>query len=148
MIQLTEEMSSLINRARDDGYPCIVATASDDGTPNCGYIGTVLTVGDDTLIYRDRTGRNPLDHIEANPKVIVLFPQHRAGYRVEVPLHCLGVPRRTGLRGHDRSPAGIRVSERALPGRQRGRHRGAADRPGSHPVRGAMLQEREPGLQW
>ena len=42
-------------------------------TPNCGYIGTVLTVGDDTLIYRDRTGRNPLDHIETNPKVIVLF---------------------------------------------------------------------------
>ena len=50
MIQLTEEMSRLIQPRRDDGYPCIVATASDDGTPNCGYIGTVLTVGDDTLI--------------------------------------------------------------------------------------------------
>ena len=73
MIQLTEEMTHLINRARDDGYPCIVGTAGSDGTPNCGYIGTVLTVGDDTLIYRDRTGRNPLDHIEENPKVIVLF---------------------------------------------------------------------------
>ena len=73
MIQLTEEMTQLINRARDDGYPCIVGTAGADGTPNCGYIGTVLTVGDDTLIYRDRTGRNPLDHIEENPKVIVLF---------------------------------------------------------------------------
>ena len=73
MIQLTEEMTQLINRARDDGYPCIVGTAGSDGTPNCGYIGTVLTVGDDTLIYRDRTGRNPLDHIEENPKVIVLF---------------------------------------------------------------------------
>ncbi len=36
MIQLTEEMSSLINRARDYGYPCIVATALDDSTPNCG----------------------------------------------------------------------------------------------------------------
>ena len=33
----------------------------------------MLTVGNDTLIYRDRTGRNPLDHIEENPKVIVLF---------------------------------------------------------------------------
>ena len=73
MIQLTEEMTHLINRARDDGYPCIVGTAGSDGTPNCGYIGTVLTVGDDTLIYRDRTGRNPLDHVEENPKVIVLF---------------------------------------------------------------------------
>ena len=73
MIQLTDEMSSLINRARDDGYPCIVGTAASDGTPKCGYIGTVLCVGDDRLVYRDRTGRNPLDHIEENPKVIVLF---------------------------------------------------------------------------
>ena len=73
MIQLTEEMATLINRARDDGYPCIVGTSSADGTPNCGYIGTVLTVGEDTLIYRDRTGRVPLEHIEENPKVIVLF---------------------------------------------------------------------------
>ena len=73
MIELTEEMTRLINNAREDGYPCIVGTASADGTPNCGYIGTVLTVGDNTLIYRDRTGRIPLDHLEENPKVIVLF---------------------------------------------------------------------------
>ena len=73
MIQLTEEMTRLINRARDDGYPCIVATAAPDGTPNAGYIGTVLAVNGDTFVYRDRTGRNPLEHIEANPKVIVLF---------------------------------------------------------------------------
>ena len=73
MIQLTEEMTRLINRARDDGFPCIVATAAPDGTPNAGYIGTVLAVKGDTFVYRDRTGRNPLEHIEANPKVIVLF---------------------------------------------------------------------------
>ena len=73
MIQLTEEMTRLINHARDDGFPCIVATASSDGTPNAGYIGTVLAVDDDTLVYRDRTMRDPLEHIEENPKVIVLF---------------------------------------------------------------------------
>ena len=73
MIQLTEEMTSLINRARDDGFPCIVATASDDGTPNAGYIGTVLCVDGSTFVYRDRTRRNPLEHLEENPKVIVLF---------------------------------------------------------------------------
>jgi predicted pyridoxine 5'-phosphate oxidase superfamily flavin-nucleotide-binding protein len=73
MIQLTEEMTRLINHARDDGFPCIVATASSDGTPNAGYIGTVLTVDDDTFVYRDRTMRDPLEHIEENPKVIVLF---------------------------------------------------------------------------
>ena len=73
MIQLTEEMTQLINRARDDGFPCIVATASEDGTPNAGYIGTVLCVDDSTFVYRDRTKRQPLEHIEENPKLIVLF---------------------------------------------------------------------------
>ena len=73
MIQLTEEMTRLINHARDDGFPCIVATASSDGTPNAGYIGTVLAVDESTFVYRDRTRRQPLEHIEENPKVIVLF---------------------------------------------------------------------------
>ena len=73
MIQLTEEMTRLINRARDDGFPCIVGTSSPDGTPNCGYIGTVLAIDDGTFVYRDRTGRQPLEHIEDNPRVIVLF---------------------------------------------------------------------------
>ena len=73
MIQLSDEMKRLVNHARDDGFPCIVSTASRDGTPNAGYIGTVLAVDDSTLVYRDRTMRQPLDHIEENPKVIVLF---------------------------------------------------------------------------
>ena len=73
MIQLTEEMKRLVNNAREDGFPSIVATASPDGTPNAGYIGTVLTVDDSTFVYRDRTRRQPLEHIEENPKVIVLF---------------------------------------------------------------------------
>ena len=73
MIQLTDEMVRLVNRARDDGFPCIVATSSQDGTPNAGYIGTVLAVDGSTLVYRDRTMRQPLEHIEENSKVIVLF---------------------------------------------------------------------------
>ena len=73
MIQLTEEMKRLVNNAREDGFPCIVATASSEGTPNAGYIGTVLTVDDSTFVYRDRTRRQPLEHIEENHKVIVLF---------------------------------------------------------------------------
>jgi predicted pyridoxine 5'-phosphate oxidase superfamily flavin-nucleotide-binding protein len=73
VIQLTDEMKRLVNNAREDGFPCIVATASRDGTPNAGYIGTVLAVDDSTFVYRDRTRRQPLEHIEENPKVIVLF---------------------------------------------------------------------------
>lgn len=73
MIQLTEEMKRLVNNAREDGFPCIVATASSEGTPNAGYIGTILTVDESTFVYRDRTRRQPLEHIEENHKVIVLF---------------------------------------------------------------------------
>lgn len=42
MIHLTEEMRQAVNGARASGNPCIVATASPDGTPNAGFIGTVL----------------------------------------------------------------------------------------------------------
>ena len=71
MIQMTEQMVESINGARADGYPCIVATASPDGAPNAGYIGTVLAVDQATLVYRDRSGKDPLENIEENPKVVV-----------------------------------------------------------------------------
>ena len=73
MIKLTEEMRELVNNARESGNPCIVATASPGGAPNCGYIGTVLALDDSSFVYRDRTGRTPLEHIEDNPKVVLLF---------------------------------------------------------------------------
>ena len=73
MIQLTEEMRHLINGARARGNPCIVVTASPDGTPNAGFIGTMMAFDDGSLAYRDRSGREPLEHIEEKPKVMVLF---------------------------------------------------------------------------
>ena len=73
MIKLTDEMRELVNNARESGNPCIVATASPDGTPNCGYIGTVLALDESSFVYRDRTGRTPLEHIEENAKVLLLF---------------------------------------------------------------------------
>ena len=73
MIELTEEMRRLVNGARGSGNPCIVASASADGTPNAGYIGTMMAYDGGSLAYRDRSGREPLDHIEENPKVVVVF---------------------------------------------------------------------------
>ncbi len=73
MIQLTDDMRRLVNDARASGNPCIVASAAPDGTPNAGYIGTMMAYDDGSLAYRDRSGREPLDHVEENPKVVVLF---------------------------------------------------------------------------
>ncbi len=94
MIQLTEEMRSYINNARVSGNPCIVATASPDGTPNAGYIGTVMAFNDGSLAFRDRSGRSPLEHIEANPKVVVLF--RNASQDVGWKLRCTATVHRDG----------------------------------------------------
>ena len=145
MIQLTEEMTTLINRARDDGFPCIVATASDDGTPNAGYIGTVLCVDASTFVYRDRTRRNPLEHIEENPKVIVLF--RNASLDSGWKFRCTATVEREGEVYDDMTS---RLAESGLisdPEMQ-----GAAivvlhiDQVLT--LFGEVLQEREPGMRW
>lgn len=145
MIQLTEEMKRLINQARDDGFPCIVATASSDGTPNAGYIGTVLAVDDSIFVYRDRTKRQPLEHIEENPKVIVLFRNAAvdAGWK----FRCTATVERQGEVYDDMTR---RLADSGLisdPGME-----GAAivvlriDQVLT--LFGEALQEREPGMQW
>lgn len=94
MIKLTEEMQDLVNNARESGNPCIIATASTDGTPNCGYMGTVLALDDSSFIYRDRSGRVPLEHIEENRKVILLFrhSEKETGWK----FRCISIVHRSG----------------------------------------------------
>ena len=138
-------MTRLINRARDDGFPCIVATASPDGTPNAGYIGTVLAVDDSTFVYRDRTRRQPLEHIEENPKVIVLF--RNAAVDTGWKFRCTAIVVRQGEVYNDMTK---RLAESGLisdPEMQ-----GAAivilhiDQVLT--LFGEVLQEREPGMHW
>ena len=147
MIQLTEEITRLVNNARESGYPCIVATASLDGTPNCGYIGTVLTADSSTMTYRDRTGRVPLEHIEENPKVIVLF--RHSGLDTGWKFRCTATVHREGAvfdEMSDRLRQSGLVTEEYL-----------QDSRGVMVVLridqvltlfGEVLQEREPGLRW
>ena len=73
MIKLTDEMHQFLDNPPGHLNPCIIATSDLSGTPNAGFIGTVFAIDDDTLCYRDRSGKDPLDHIESNPKVLVLF---------------------------------------------------------------------------
>ena len=73
MIHLTDEMRCFVDGARASGNPCIVTTSSPHSTPNAGFIGTMMALDDGSLAYRDRSGRQPLEHVEANPKVVVLF---------------------------------------------------------------------------
>ena len=79
MISLTPEMQDSINNARANGNPCIVATAARNGTPDLGYIGTMLTLSDSTLAYRNRGNNLTLVSPEENPKVIVIYRNAASG---------------------------------------------------------------------
>ena len=92
MIQLTEEMRSFINNARANGTPCILASASPDGIPNAGYRGTMMVFDDASLAYRERS--SPVEHMEENPKVIVLF--YDAGRQVGWKFRCTATVHREG----------------------------------------------------
>ncbi len=76
MIQLTDEMRRHINHARDNGNPCIMATASADGTPNAGYRGTIIVYDDQSLAYRERG--NPRE-LEESPRVVLLYRDSASG---------------------------------------------------------------------
>ena len=92
MIQLTEEMRSSINNARANGTPCILASASPDGVPNAGYRGTMMVFDDASLAYRERS--SPVEHMEENPKVVVLF--YDAGSQVGWKFRCSATVYRDG----------------------------------------------------
>lgn len=83
MIQFTEEMREAINNALSNGTPCIVATASSAGEPNLGFKGSVMALDDSHLAYWERSRRTILEHIEENPKVVVMYrdPATRQAWR-------------------------------------------------------------------
>ena len=144
MIELTDEMRQLVNNARESGNPCIVATASPDGTPNCGYIGTVLTLDDSSFVYRDRTGRTPLEHIEENPKMVLLFrhSEQQTGWK----FRCTASVHREGTVYED---AINRLFESGLITDPELKTAAVVLRIDQVlTLFGEVLQEREPGLSW
>ncbi len=83
MIQLTEEMRRLIDNARANETPCIMATASRDGVPNAGFRGSMMVLDEGSLAYRERGQLSALQHLQENPKVVILFrhPGEQVGWK-------------------------------------------------------------------
>ena len=144
MIELTAEMRDLVNNARESGNPCIVATASPDGTPNCGYIGTVLALDATSLVYRDRTGRVPLEHIEENPKMVLLFrhSEQQTGWK----FRCTASVHREGLVYEDAIDRLFKSGLITDPEAKTAAVVLQIDQVLT--LFGEVLQEREPGLVW
>ena len=83
MIKLTDEMRQLLNRARSDETPCIMATASPNGVPNAGFRGTMMVLDEESLAYRERGPTSASQELEENPKVVVLYrhPGQNLGWK-------------------------------------------------------------------
>ena len=148
MIKLTDEMSRLINQARANGTPCMMATASPDGVPNAGFRGTMMVLDEEALAYRDRGPLSAMRQLEENPRVIVLFrrPGQEAGQDVGWKFRCTAAVYRDG-------PVFQRVMDRLV---AEGLLRDA-DGSGTAVVLrvdqiltlyGEVLQERVPNLIW
>jgi uncharacterized protein len=73
MIKLIDQMRELIDPALANGCPCVLATASPEGEPDIGFKGSMMVFDDESLAYWERTRRQHLKNVTANPKVIVLF---------------------------------------------------------------------------
>jgi hypothetical protein len=144
MINLTDEMREFINHARDNGSPCIMATASPDGVPNAGYRGSILVYDDECLAYRERGQGAALRALEDSPKAIILFRDSASGVgwklRCTAELHrdgpvCRQVMDRLAEAGLIQDPQGegcaviLRVDQVLT-------------------LFGEVLQERTPGLEW
>ena len=83
MINLTDEMHQLINNALVNRTPCILATASPDGVPNMGFRGSMMVFDNEHLAYWERGLLSSLEHVEENPKVVVMYrdPETRVAWK-------------------------------------------------------------------
>jgi len=72
MIKFTDEMRAVVDGAIGRGFACVIATASADGEPGVGFKGSMIALDDESLAYWERSKRSILEHIEENPRVVVL----------------------------------------------------------------------------
>ena len=71
MIELTKQMSDLIDNNLANKTPCILATAT--GEPGVSFRGSMMVLDNEHLAFWDRSKRANLEHLGENPKVAVMF---------------------------------------------------------------------------
>ena len=73
MIEITEQMKELVDRAHADGWDCTIGTVDKDGQPQLSLKGSVMAYGPATLAYWERAKRTALENVAENPKITVLY---------------------------------------------------------------------------
>jgi hypothetical protein len=66
-----------INNAWDDGYPCLLGTAGENG-PNISPKGSMLLFDDQHLAYWERSKHQALENLKLDKRVIVFYGNMKA----------------------------------------------------------------------
>ena len=66
MIKMTPLMKELLDKALEDGTPCLIGTASKEGRPQISPKGSVAVFDDDKLCYWERSHRSSQKRIAEN----------------------------------------------------------------------------------
>ena len=74
---LSDTIKTLINNAWDDGYPCLLATAGQDG-PNISVKGSMIVFDDRHLAYWERSKKKALDNLGQDLRVVVMYSNFKA----------------------------------------------------------------------
>jgi hypothetical protein len=73
MIQITDAIRRLLEVALEDGTPCLVGTATSDGSPQISPKGSLAVFDDETLSYWERSFRTSYEALSENPRVVVYY---------------------------------------------------------------------------
>ncbi len=71
------KIKELINRAWEDGYPCMLGTSGEDG-PNISPKGSLVVYDDNHLAYWERSKKTALENLETDNRVVVMYANLKA----------------------------------------------------------------------
>lgn len=83
MIELTDEMESLLGTAQEDRRPVMVATAGASGMPDVAFKGSVMVWDREHLAYWERAHGTTLQNVAENPNICLLYwnPDRRTSWK-------------------------------------------------------------------
>src|SRR6187455_997837 len=71
------KIKDLINRAWEDGYPCMLGSTGNGG-PNISPKGSLVVYDDNHLAYWERSKRKALENLENDKRVVVMYANFQA----------------------------------------------------------------------
>ena len=73
----SDAVTTFINNAWDDGYPCLLGTTGHDG-PNISPKGSMMLFDDQHLAYWERSKHKALENLQLDNRVIVFYGNMKA----------------------------------------------------------------------